>query len=103
MIWSWAAWHSKSFRVWRPLTRIVEDPAADQGCGTDGKESRDVFKKLRDALSIAVAQTQKGLNDDGGQVSIKSIEKKVTQFRRQMIPAQRRLSEDDRADRQVLG
>jgi len=41
---------------------------------------------LRDALSIALPQGKKGLNDDGQDVDIKSIEEKVTLFRKKMIP-----------------
>jgi hypothetical protein len=35
------------------------------------------FKKLREALSIAVPRSKQGLNDDGQEADIKSIEEKA--------------------------
>ena len=46
----------------------------------------ETFKKLREALSIAVPESKKGLNDDGQDTDIKSIEEKVKQFRNEIIP-----------------
>ena len=46
----------------------------------------DNARKLRQALSIALPQGKKGLNDDGREADMKSIEKKVRLFRSQMIP-----------------
>ena len=71
-------------KLWRPLTRVVEDPQLKRAASQMDKKVT-VFNKLRKALSIAVAQTHKGLNDDGGQVSITSIEKKVTEFRQEIF------------------
>lgn len=44
-----------------------------------------IFNKLRCALSIAVPLSNKGLNDDGQQVTIKSIEGKVQKFRQEIM------------------
>jgi len=44
-----------------------------------------VFNKLRCALSIAVPLSNKGLNDDGQQATIKSIEGKVQKFRQEIM------------------
>lgn len=72
-------------RLWRALTRIVEDQQLTRAAAQMQKKL-ETFKKLRDALSIALPQGKKGLNDDGQDVDIKSIEEKVTLFRKKMIP-----------------
>ena len=46
----------------------------------------ETFKKLREALSIAVPDSKKGLNYNGQGADIKSIEEKVKQFRNEVIP-----------------
>ena len=44
------------------------------------------IKKLREALCIAVPQRNQGLNDDGLEADIKSIEEKVKCFRDEIMP-----------------
>lgn len=72
-------------RLWRPLTRIVEDPQLSKAAVRMQKKV-ETFEKLREALSIALPQGKRGLNDDGQDADIKSIEEKVKLFRSQMIP-----------------
>ena len=72
-------------RLWRPLTRIVEDQQLTNAAAQMQKKV-EIFEKLRQALSIALPQGKKGLNDDGREADMKSIEKKVRLFRSQMIP-----------------
>jgi hypothetical protein len=67
-------------RLWRPLARIVEDQQLSSA-STRMQDKVAVFEKLREALSIAPPEGQKGLNDDGDG-DIKSIEEKVKQFRK---------------------
>jgi len=73
-------------RLWRPLTRIVEEPQLTQAAAQMEKKV-EIFENLRQALSIALPQGKNALNDDGREADIKSIEQKVTLFRNQMIPA----------------
>ena len=73
-------------RLWRPLTRIVEEPQLTQAAAQMEKKV-EIFENLRQALSIALPQGKNALNDDGREADIKSIEQKVTEFRTQMIPA----------------
>ena len=68
-------------RLWRPLTRIVQDQQLSQAASRMEKKIQ-VFERLREALAIAEPGGQQGLNDDGGQVEIKSIAKKVKRFRK---------------------
>ena len=72
-------------RLWRPLTRIVEDQQLKKAAAGMGKKL-EIFEKLREALSITLPQDKKGLNDDGRDTDIRSIEEKVKLFRSQMIP-----------------
>jgi len=72
--------------LWRPLTRLVEDPQLTRAAA-QMQQKVEVFEKLRQALSIALPQGKNGLNDDGRDADMKSIEQKVTEFRIQMIPA----------------
>ena len=69
--------------LWRPLNRIAEDQQLTRSAA--GMEKKlETFKKLREALSITLPQGKKGLNDDGQDVDIKSIKRKVTLFRNQI-------------------
>ncbi len=72
-------------RLWRPLTKVVEDQQLKKAAAQMQKKV-ETFKKLREALSIAVPDSKNGLNDDGQDADIKSIEEKVKQFRNEMIP-----------------
>jgi hypothetical protein len=71
-------------RLWRPLTKIVEDQQLKKAA-LQMKKKVKTFKKLREALSIAVPGSKKGLNDDGMEADIKSIEGKVKIFRKEIM------------------
>jgi hypothetical protein len=45
------------------------------------EEKAEIFDELRDAMRIAASDGKKGLNDDGEDVNIKTIEEAVTIFR----------------------
>ena len=80
-------------RLWRPLTRVIEDQQLQRAASQMDKKVK-VFTKLRRALSIAVPQSNKGLNDDGQQATIKSIEKEVQQFCQEIL-SEKTHSKDD--------
>ena len=80
-------------RLWRPLTRVVGDPQLQRAASQMDKKVK-VFNKLRKALSIATLQSNKGLNDDGGQATIKSIEKEVQKFRQEILSEKAFLKDD---------
>lgn len=71
-------------RLWGPLTKIVEDQQLKKAAIEMGKKVQ-VFKKLRGALSITCPSKQ-GLNDDGQEADMKSIEEKVKRFREETLP-----------------
>jgi hypothetical protein len=70
--------------LWGPLTKVIEDQQLTRA-SSHMKEKMDKFKKLRKALAIAVPEAKKGLNDDGLDADIKSIEEKVEKFRKQIL------------------
>lgn len=71
-------------RLWRPLTKVMEDQQLKQAASKMQKNGQ-TFERLREALCIAAASDEKGLNDDGQDANIKSIEEKVKQFRGEII------------------
>lgn len=76
---------SKAFSgLWRPLTKVIEDPQLKRAASRMD-ESVKVFNKLRRALAIADPKGRKGLNDDGDQADIKSIEQEVKKFREEIV------------------
>ncbi len=72
-------------RLWGPLTKIAEDPQLKKAAAKMQKKV-ETFKKLREALCIAVPNSNKGLNDDGQEANIKSIEENVKHFRKETVP-----------------
>jgi hypothetical protein len=74
-------------RLWGPLTKVVEDPQLKKAAMQMQKKVQ-TFKKLREALSITVSQSKQGLNDDGCETDIKSIEEEVKRFRKEVLSDQ---------------
>ena len=72
-------------RLWGPLTKIIEDPQLKRAAMQMQKKVQ-TFKKLREALGIAVPQGGQGLNDDGREGDIKRIEDEVKRFRKEITP-----------------
>ena len=70
--------------LWRPLAKIVEDQQLKRAA-SHMEEKMDNFRKLRQALAIAIPGDKKALNDDGLEADIKSIEEKVTSFREEIM------------------
>jgi hypothetical protein len=74
-------------KIWKPLTRVIEDTQLKQAA-TKMQKRMKTFKKLREALNIAVPKGKSGLNDDGPESGIKRIEEKVKRFRSEIEPDQ---------------
>jgi hypothetical protein len=64
----------------RVLGRVINDRNL-QTTVSRMKEKTQLFDQLRDAMRIAVSDGKKGLNDDGENVDIKTIQRAVTIFR----------------------
>ena len=80
--------------LWRPLTKVVEDPQLKKAASQMDKRVQ-VFDKLRSALAIADPKGNKGLNDDGDQTDIKSIEQEVKKFREEIVSEDSYRKNDD--------
>lgn len=86
---------SKAFSgLWRPLTKVIEDPQLKRAASQMDKKVQ-VFNKLRSALAIADPKGNKGLNDDGDQIDIKSIEEEVKKFREEIVTEDAYRKNDD--------
>ena len=68
------------FQLWQLLEGIVQDKALNETVAR--LESKAVvFDKLRQALRIALPESKNGLNDNGEDTDIPTIEKNVREFR----------------------
>lgn len=76
-------------RVWRLLGKVMEDKKLSESAASMEAKA-EVFDKLREALRIALPEGKNGLNDDGGETDIKTIEKKVSEFRGWLVSSKRR-------------
>jgi hypothetical protein len=86
---------SKAFSgLWRPLTKVVEDPQLKRAASQMDKKVK-VFNKLRRALAITGPKSNKGLNDDGDQSDIKSIEEEVKKVREEILSEKAYRKNDD--------
>lgn len=66
------------------LKKIVEDQQLIRS-SAHMEETTIIFQKLREALALTVSSEKKGLNDDGSEAEIKSIEKAMKKFRKEII------------------
>ena len=85
---------TKAFsRLLKPLAKVVEDRRLKRAASRMD-EKVAVFNKLRRALSIAVSQSNKGLNDDGQPATMKSIEQEVKEFRQELLSGKEHRKDD---------
>jgi hypothetical protein len=75
---------AKDNRPLKQLNQLLEEVLADRELKNAAESitsKGQVFDKLRDALQIAMPETKRGLNDEGDESDIKTIEEKVTVFK----------------------
>ena len=75
---------AKDNRSFTQVKQLLEEVLADKELNESAanmEAKAKVFDKLREALRIALPEGKNGLNDDGDETDIKTIEKKVTDFR----------------------
>ncbi len=75
-------------KILNDLQSLVADVELKSYC-TDISEKIEVFDQLREALHISLPDTKKGLNDNGQDVDIKTIERKVKEFRNQIVKSEK--------------
>jgi hypothetical protein len=85
--------HRPLHRLFRSIKQVMDDPALRKSA-TQLDERVGVFDTLRKALRIALPEGKNGLNDDGDDTDVKTIEEKVKGFREQLT-SDRKLSERD--------
>jgi hypothetical protein len=81
------------FQLFRLIKKIMDDQTLSKAVAQMQERSK-VFENLRKALRIALPEGKKGLNDDGDEAEIKTIEEKVKQFR-ELMATDKRFSEKE--------
>jgi len=77
------------FQVYRTFKDAVEDKRLN-ALAASLERKAEVFDKLRTAMRIALPEGKNGINDNGDDVDMKSIEEKVTAFRKWLVSNERR-------------
>ena len=72
------------FKVYCHLKEVFSDKLLRKAM-TEIESKIEVFDKLRDAMRITVDEEHQGLNDDGEEVDIKTIEEGVEDFREWLL------------------
>jgi len=76
-------------QVQKLLEEVLADKQLDESAANMEAKVK-VFDKLRKALRIALPEGKNGLNDDGDEKDIKTIEKQVTDFRDWLVSDEKR-------------
>jgi hypothetical protein len=84
---------AKDNRPFIKIHQLLEDVLSDKELNESAASMEDkakVFDRLREALRIAIPEGKNGLNDDGDETDIKTIEKKVGEFRDWLLSDEKR-------------
>lgn len=77
------------FQVYRTFKKAVEDKRLNDLAASLERKA-EVFDKLRTAMRIALPEGKNGINDNGDDADMKSIEEKVTAFKKWLVSDARR-------------
>jgi len=77
------------FQIYRTFKEVVEDKRLNDLAASLERKA-EVFDKLRTAMRIALPESKNGINDNGDDADMKSIEEKVTAFRKWLVSDKRR-------------
>lgn len=77
------------FQIYRTFKETVEDKRLNN-LAASLEQKAEVFDKLRRAMRIALPESKNGINDNGDDTDLKSIEEKVTVFRGWLIDDKQR-------------
>lgn len=77
------------FQVYRTFKKIAEDKQLNDLVSSLERKGK-VFDKLRKAMRIALPEGKNGVNDNGDDADMKSIEENVTAFRKWLLSDDRR-------------
>jgi hypothetical protein len=84
---------AKDNRPFIQAQKLLEEVLADKELNESAasmEAKAKVFDKLRKALRIALPEGKNGLNDDGDEKDLKTIEKRVTEFRDWLVSDEKR-------------
>jgi hypothetical protein len=84
---------AKDNRSFIQVQQLLEEVLGDKELKESAASMKDkakVFDKLREALRIALPEGKNGLNDEGDETDIKTIEKKATEFRYWLVSNEKR-------------
>jgi len=84
---------AKNTRPYLQIKHLLDDVLGDQALqrvAESLEKKANVFDQLREALRIALPEGKKGLNDNGDESEIRSIEQKVTEFRAWLVSDEQR-------------
>jgi len=81
--------HKPVFKFYEKFKKIVEDDRLNTLAASLERKA-EVFDKLREAMRIALPDGKQGLNDDGDEADMKSIEKNIVAFRKWLVRRKRR-------------
>jgi hypothetical protein len=81
--------HKPFFQVCRALKKAVEDVRLNELAASMERKS-EVFDKLRIAMRIAIPEGKDGINDNGDDAEMKSIEENVSEFKKWLVKDERR-------------
>ncbi len=79
---------AKDNRPFIQINKLLEDVLADgelNNAATGREKKAQVFDKLRQALRIAMPEGRSGLNDNGDETDIKTIEDQVSEFKKWLM------------------
>ncbi len=77
------------FQFYRTFKEVVEDKRLNDLAASLERKA-EVFDKLRTAMRIALPESKNGINDNGDDTDIKSIEEKVAAFRKWLVSDEKR-------------
>lgn len=80
--------HKPVFKFCEKFIEIVEDERLN-ALAASLERKAEVFDKLREAMRIAQPDGKQGLNDDGDEVDMKTIEKSMVAFRKWLVRKKR--------------
>ena len=86
-IWQTPLKYEKTHRPLHKLFRLIKQVMGDQALhrsATRLNEKSSVFDALRKALRIALPEGRNGLNDNGDDTDMKTIKKKIEEFRKEL-------------------
>lgn len=81
--------HRPVFKFYEKFKEMVEDERLNTLAASLERKA-EVFDKLRETMRIAQPDGKQGLNDDGNEADMKSIEKSMVAFRKWLVRRKRR-------------